>query len=252
MNIEKYIRRAFFRRLVSTREGRVHLLNLMIKAEEGDEAGVFDRLQEIVDDPTVRKTIARHQADECEHAALYRKCLERHGGTPGSVPSELLIIRRVAFAAGGAFASASREQTAKGIVTREDIMKTYALLLAIEERGVEQFPLIGREFRRIGDHETADTFERIARDELRHTKYCRAIGRRFAPDDAAWAEAVAEHRAVEARAFHQAALAGVAYAIEQGLAWNGVVPRLIAAALHRLDPMRRASPVVGATASTAS
>ena len=39
-----------------------------------------------------------------------------------------------------------------------------ALLLAIEERGVSQFPVIGSEFRRIGDHETADTFDRVAKD----------------------------------------------------------------------------------------
>ena len=122
------------------------------------------------------------------------------------------------------------------------IRSTFALLLAIEERGVEQFPVIGREFRRIGDHETADTFDRVARDELRHTKYCQAIGRRYAPDDATWKHAVERHAAIERRAFEQAGFAGIAYAIENGLVWKGPFARTVARVLRSLDPMRSDAP----------
>lgn len=250
MNLQKYIRREFLRRLVATAEGRAHLLNLMVNAEEGDEVGTFDRLQVIVEDPRLRKTIARHQADERVHASLYRACLLRTGVEPESIPAELMIIRRVAREAGGVFAAATRRGSSDSLESRDDVMNTYAMLLAIEERGVQQFPLIGREFRLIGDRETADTFDRVAKDELRHTKYCHAIGRRYAPDEATWQRTVGLFRAIEARAYHQAGLASMAYAIDRGFVWKGRVAKLVAATFHRLDPMSRVAS--GAPALSAS
>lgn len=41
-NVERGLRKAFMRRLVSTPRGREHILSLMVAAEEGDESGVFD------------------------------------------------------------------------------------------------------------------------------------------------------------------------------------------------------------------
>jgi hypothetical protein len=213
------------------------MLNLVVHAEEGDEAGVFDQLQRVVCDPGIRKTIARHQADEREHASLYRACLTRNGVDPGPLPDTLLIIRRVAVTAGGAFATGAASQSANGISTDDDVVNTYALLLAIEERGVRQFPLIGREFRRIGDDLTANTFDRVTADEIRHTKYCRAIGRRYAKSERAWDHAVARYRTVEERAFRDAGLAGIAYAIDKGLVWNNRIALGIAALLRARDPM---------------
>jgi len=199
----------------------------MIAAEEGDEAGVFDQLIETAVDPKLQKLIRRHQADEFRHAAMYRACLERNGVEPDPVPDALMIIRRVARVAGGAFAVGERTRSAAAISTREDVMNTYALLLAIEERGAEQFPLIGAEFRRIGDHETADTFDRVARDERRHTRYCRAIGRRYAPDEASWELAVRKYARLEERAFKQAGMAGIVYALRRGLLWSGTAQSAI-------------------------
>ena len=238
MIVETLLRRAFYRRLVATAAGRAHLLALMVSAEEGDEAGVFDQLQRVVDDPSLQKTIARHQADEREHAALYRARLELTGVAAQPIPDELMIIRRVGRIAGGAFAIGVDSRSAAAIATREDVMNTYALLLAIEERGVEQFPIIGQEFRRIGDHETAETFDRVAGDELRHTKYCHAIGRRYAPDDRAWDAAVRRYRAIEQVAFRQVGLSGVAYALEHGLIGGGFAARALGARLRQADPPR--------------
>jgi rubrerythrin len=228
MSLDRFLRRTFFRRLIATPEGRAHVLALMVAAEEGDEAGVFEQLKAHADDEALRRTVERHQSDEYEHAALYRACLARNGVTPEPIPNDLLIIRQIAREAGGAFARGLDANSAHGIASREDVMNTYALLLAIEERGVEQFPLIGAEFRRIGDHETADTFDRVAKDELRHTKYCRALGRRYAPDEATWQRAVEHFRAVESRAFHRVGLAGIAYTLREGLILGGVLGRFSA------------------------
>jgi len=219
MKLQSSIRQAVLRRLIATPRGRAHVLSLMIAAEEGDEAGVFDQLLQKADDPKLEQLIRRHQADEHRHAGMYRACLERNGVEPEPVPDSLMIIRRVARVAGGAFARGESTRSAAGILTREDVMNTYALLLAIEERGVEQFPLIGAEFRRIGDHETADTFDRVAKDERRHTRYCRAIGRRYAPDIPTWESAVQKYARLEARAFKQVGLAGLLYAVRRGLLW---------------------------------
>lgn len=239
----QHIYSAFFDRLVRTPEGRAHVLNLIVNAEEGDEHGVFERLQDIVEDPRARKAIARHQADEQRHAQLYRDCLQRNGVIPRPIPEHLMVIRRVAATAGGSFAEGQAAGNAGGLATREDIMNTYALLLAIEARGVQQFPLIGAAFRRLGDHATADTFDRVTRDEARHVRYCHAIGRMHAVDDRAWARAVRSHKLIEAQAFRQAGLAGVAYAIEHGYLWGGsAAARAFARLLNRLDPLLRSTP----------
>lgn len=235
MSFESRIRRAFLRRLVSTPRGRAHLLSLMVAAEEGDEAGVFDQLRTKVDDPKLSRLIARHQEDERRHAELYRACLARNGLAPEPIPDQLRIIRRVARVAGGAFAVGEKTRSASAIATLEDVMNTYALLLAIEERGVRQFPIIGAEFRRIGDHETAATFDRVATDELRHTRYCRAIGLRHAPDAASWERAVSKYARIEQRAFRQVGLAGIAYAVKRGLLWGRIATRNANARGRALD-----------------
>jgi hypothetical protein len=223
MDFERWFAQSFLRRLVSHRAGREHVLNLMVAAEEGDEAGVFDQLIRKADDPELEKLVRRHKEDEARHAAMYRACLARNGLDVRPIPDDLMIIRQIGREAGGAFAAGVDAASAEGIRTREDVMNTYALLLAIEERGVQRFPLIGAEFRRIGDHETADTFDRVTEDERRHTKYCRAIGRRYAPDDATWERAVAKYRRVEERAFKRVGLAGIVYALKSGLLFRGVL-----------------------------
>lgn len=235
MNLEKIIRIQFFRRLVATPEGRAHVLSMMIAAEEGDEAGVFDQLLTKCDDPELAKLVARHQADEVRHAGMYRACLERNGLEESPVPDELMIIRQVGREAGGAFAAGVETGSSEGIATDTDIMNTYALLLAIEERGVQQFPTIGAEFRRIGDHETADTFDKVTADEVWHTRYCQKIGRRFAADDATWERACAHYKEVEQRAFEKVGVAGVAYALKRGLVFRGFAGRALSALIRAVE-----------------
>jgi hypothetical protein len=218
MSLEASLSRSFLRSLVAHPAGRAHVLSLMVAAEEGDETGVFDQLEKRADDDELATLIRRHKQDEERHAAMYRECLTRNGLAMQAVPDELLIIRQIARESGDAAAP---------IVTRDDVMRTYALLLAIEERGVERFPRIGAEFRRIGDHATADTFDRVTEDERRHIKYCAAIGRRYAPSEAAWQQALATQRAVEARAFDRVGRATLAHALANGLAWRGAIGRFV-------------------------
>ena len=248
MNVSRTLNRTFLRALVATAAGRAHLLGLMVLAEEGDEAAVFDQLKELVTDPELKKAIARHQEDEREHARLYYRCLERNGLPPPAIPGRLLIIRRANMEAELELAPASDpgrgrlvQAAARGerkLSTSTDVMNAYALLLAVEERGVQQFPIIGDEFRRIGDYETADVFDRVAKDEARHTRYCYAIGRRHAPDEETWRASVLRMRAVEKRAFDRVGLAQIAHAIRAGLVWNTRAARALAAALELSDPMR--------------
>lgn len=223
MNPPMAVRRFFFRTLLATREGRAHVLSLMVAAEEGDEAGVFDRLIDRMGDHPLARAVASHQADEMRHAGLYRGCLARNGlREERSIPDELQVIRVVAAEAGGAFASGD----AGAIASDADVMNTFALLLAIEERGVEQFPILGSEFRRLGDSATADVFDEVARDERGHVKSCAALGRRFAPDDATWRRAVEHYRGVERRAFDKVGLATLANAARRGLIAKGLLARI--------------------------
>ncbi len=216
MNLEVALGRSLFRGMIAHADGRAFVLSLMVAAEEGDEAGVFDEMARRADDPELARLIRHHQDDERRHAAMYRACLARNRLSLVPVPDELLIIRSVAREAGATVSIGPLDPARR----RREVMETYALLLAIEKRGVERFPVIGAEFRRIGDAETADTFERVTEDERRHTKYCEAIGRRYAAGDGEWADAVARFRRIERRAFRKVGRATLVHAVRSGLVWR--------------------------------
>lgn len=240
MNLELAATRSFLRRVLRTPEGRAHMLNLAVEAEEGDEAGVFDRLQEVIEDPQLKKVVRRHQEDEQRHAAMYRECLRRNGIDPGPVPDHLRLVRNIAHEAGGALRQGSEAGSAEATLrTPEDIMNTYALLLAIERRGVERFPMFAQAFRPY-DAETADTFLAVTKDEERHIKYAEAIGRRFAPSEDAWQQAVRHHQRIEDRAFKRVGLANIAYCTERGLLSQSRLAQLASFAVRALRRPRAA------------
>jgi rubrerythrin len=201
------IRTDFLHQLLATDAGRAHLLSISVEAEEGDEGDIFGQLERAVDDPELARIVARHRDDEARHALLFRGCLARLGLELQPVPDDLRLIRHLADSTGG-FDQAVVE-------TAEDIVATYALLYAIEERGVEQFPRIAEAFRP-HDPDTADTYLRVARDERGHLRYCERIGRHFAPDEQAWSTALDEARAREAAAFIEVGLANIAHCTERG------------------------------------
>ncbi|HEX6839464.1 MAG TPA: ferritin-like domain-containing protein [Polyangia bacterium] len=187
--------RLFLSRLVANRRGRAFLLSFMADAEESDE-GAFDRLVASADaSPELSKLVRTHGEDEARHARLLRDCLGRVGVTPEPLPPELRYIDRLDRLTDGKFR--------RGFLADDGavgVMKVYALLQIVEERGVGQFPLIARAFDAV-DADTARTIDAIVADEERHVRYARAITQRYAPDAATLADALAEFRALEARAF---------------------------------------------------
>jgi rubrerythrin len=223
MSAETRVMHFFLSRVLRSPEGRAHMLNVAIEAEEGDEAGVFDQLIATLEDPKLRSMVTKHRDDELRHAGLFRDCLTRTGVTPRPLPDRLRLIRSVARRAGGAFAASAESGNASHLRTSEDVMNTYALLLAIEKSGVQRFPILAAEFRE-HDSETADTFLLVARDEARHVKYCEAIGRRYAPSEEAWRRAVQTYARAEQSALREVSLANVAYCVRRGFFLPALAP----------------------------
>ena len=120
---------------------------------------MFGQLEGLVDDPKLRTIVRRHRTDEERHARLFRGCLERLG------PGEAAGPRRDADHPPDR--GRIRPATERALRTADDALGAYALLFAIEERGVEQFPLIADAFRAV-DPETAAVYEQVARDERGH------------------------------------------------------------------------------------
>jgi len=195
------------RALLTTPSGREFILSIAVDAEEGDEAGLFDQIADAVDVPELRRVVETHRDDEVRHAGLYRECLRRNGYTKRDLPESLGFIHQLGNGA---------SRPAPQLRTAEDIMWFYALLHAVEERGVERFPMIADAFER-HDPETADTYRRVTRDERGHIRYCQRIGRHYAGSDEAWEQALAGAREIEAAAFARAEQAQFAYCVEQGL-----------------------------------
>jgi len=188
------LRNLFLSRLVATARGRAFLFQFMADAEESD-AGAFDELVAQADAPEVQKMVRLHQEDEARHGRLLRECLARTGADPGPLPVELRYIDRLDRMSGGDFRH--------GYLAAGDavgIMRVYALLQIVEERGVAQFAHIARALRPV-DAQSARILEGIIADEERHVKYARAISRRYAPDETTLARTLAELRALEDRAF---------------------------------------------------
>jgi hypothetical protein len=205
-------------RLVATARGRAFLLSFMADAEEADE-GAFDRLAARVDAPELAKMVRTHQADEERHARILRGAIARQGAAAPPLPGALRIIDRIDAAAGGAFRLGFPDDD-----PRTGVLKVYALLQAVEERGCAQFPLIARAIAP-HDPDAAAEIEAITRDEERHVLYARAIARRYAADEAAYLDTLAWARALEQRAFDAHGRAFTAHVLASGLA--GAAPRAI-------------------------
>jgi rubrerythrin len=205
-------------RLVATPRGRAFLLSFMADAEEADE-GAFDRLIARVDAPELQKMVRIHKADEERHARVLREALARQGAAAPPLPAHLRIVDRIDAAAGGAFRLGFPDDP-----PRAGVMKVYALLQAVEERGVAQFPSIARA---IAPHDprAAAAIEDITRDEARHVLYAQAIARRYADDETAYQGALAWARAIEQRAFDDHGRAFTEHVLASGLA--GAAPRAI-------------------------
>ncbi|HEY3140142.1 MAG TPA: ferritin-like domain-containing protein [Acidimicrobiales bacterium] len=200
-------RKAFLRQLVESPEGQAHLLTVAVVAEEGDELGIFDMVAGLVAEPRLARLVRRHQDDETRHAQLFRGCLDRLGLGMRPLPDELRLIRQLVNHLDG---------FQLGVHSPTALAGTYALLYAIEERGVEQFPLIAEAFRAV-DPETADAYLAVTKDERRHLKYCTAVGRHFSPDEPTWLRTVDAARRVESAAFAAVTQADLTYTTTQGL-----------------------------------
>lgn len=201
-------RRRFLAQMALSPEGCQHMLSRSVDAEEGDEGGVFDRLVELVDDPALKRVVERHRDDEVRHAKLFRACLDRLGLEKQAIPEELRIVPRITAAAVGA------KGPSRPLQSKDDVVSTYALLRAIELRGVEQFPFIAEAFRAT-DPETADVYLQVTRDERGHVRYCERIGRHMTGDDTSWDAMVKSIAPLEERAFDAVSRDDLAYCVSR-------------------------------------
>lgn len=228
--LNRRISRHFLDRLVATGPGRAWILWQASEAESDDEGRFFELLLARVDDAELHRMIRLHQADEERHARLYAECAERAGAPRPTIPAELKLLDRFDRALGGFFAGFEAD--------RRSVMEAYLLLQVLEERAVTQFALLAPAFRRV-DPRTSDVIAQIAADEERHLKYCRAISRRYAPDQTTHADTLRHFRDVESRAFAEHARANMRHALERDLLAGPRAERLLWRGLLALGQRRQ-------------
>src|SRR5687767_1704805 len=192
MTINEVLQKRFMERLVSTPRGRAHVLALCAEGEANGEGQVFDRALAKVDDPEIARLIKRHAEDEIRHAQMFEEAAARQNAKAGPFPSNIKLVDRLDAALGGLLD--------RPIERREDVMHMYLILQVIEERAITQFRVMEPLFRKV-DPKSADVFAAVARDEERHLKYCHAIAKKFAPDEATRERELARYRAVEQQVF---------------------------------------------------
>jgi len=212
MNINDQLTRLFMRHLLETPEGRAHLLNQVADAEDNGEASVFDQVQGYIQDPALQKAVEHHKNDEIRHAAMFRARRDAQGVKTGPVPEALQMMGRLDVELDGFFSRPISD--AKGVTT------AYLVLQAIEERAVNQFQFMIEAFDRV-DPETARVFEAISKDEERHLRYCRAIVKRYAADDASAKTELIAMRKLESEVFAATTAANLFYCLDNNLIQGG-------------------------------
>jgi rubrerythrin len=227
MTLKDLIQTRYIDRLLASPKGRTYVLRQASAAEDTDEGRFFDELEKRVDDDELRRMIQRHKSDEARHARMFADAADRVGGAISPLPEELMLLPRLDRALGGFFDRMSDE--------RLSVMEAYLLLQVIEERATAQFEILEPIMRR-HDPAAADILREITADEERHLKYCRAIARRYAPDDATLERTLHRYRDIEAKVFVEHGRANMAHALDHGylaigklgtMFWRGV-QRLLA------------------------
>lgn len=198
----------FLDRLLSTPEGRHHVLSQVADAETSGEARIFEQALARVDDPDLARMIRKHQADEIRHAEIFFERVDATGLPRTAVPEGLRMLEKLDAALGNPLG--------RPITTREGVMDAYLLLQVIEERAITQFATFIDGFRR-HDPKTAEVFELVQKDEERHLRYCHAVSRRYAPDEATRTATLSKLRRVEAEVFKANQLANVDHVLRNKL-----------------------------------
>jgi rubrerythrin len=225
----------FLERLVATPRGRAFTLRFLQSTEESDEAAVFETLLARVDDPPFRRLVKVHKGDEERHAGVFRRAVERvieragPDAEPGIIPNELHVVARVDTLLGG--------YSGRFLAGELGVLEMYAILLAVEERAVREWPAIVGALRPV-DSASAQELEGVIADEMRHVKYARAIMRRYAPDEATLERTRLLVRAAEARAFAEHTVTFTRVVVERDLLAVGRLERAVWGGLARLDELR--------------
>ncbi len=224
--IEDRIGLRFLSKLLANVPGRVYFLAQLVDAETNGECGVFDELAAYAEDEELQKMIRRHSADELKHAGLFRERSLQYATTLPEVPTGVKLIDLLDRAVGGPLT--------RGIHNRVDVMRAYLLLQVLEERTISQLPLF-EEAWRVVDPQTADVIAEVGRDEARHLRYCHAISRRYAPDEATLRETLRRYRTIEAtEVFPGTGVALIDHCLDTGLLDVGPIERLAWRGLNEL------------------
>jgi hypothetical protein len=158
-------------------------------------------------------------------------------GARWELPEELRLVKRIDREAGGVID--------RPIRTDHDVLVAYSFLQALEERALFSFGLFIESLEG-PDPLSARTFAEVLEDEKRHLKYCVAVAKRYARDEAERLEVLSRMRAAEAHAFQQNQLANMDFTLSRGwvggrletLLWRGVRALSRALPLPAVPPAR--------------
>ena len=220
----------YMKHLFSTPEGRAHVLSQAADSEASGEAAIFEQTLKKAEDPDLARLIGRHRDDELRHEQLFRARVRAQGVGEPSVPEELKLIGRIDEKLGGILS--------RPISGPRGVLEAYSLLQALEERAVFSFKMFIAAFETT-DPESAHITREVLADEERHLKYCVAVARRYARDEAERLEVLDQMRRVEGEAFRENQLANMKFTLERGwiggrletLAWTALRQLLLAVPL---------------------
>lgn len=236
--LSQSLTKTFTRQLCETPAGRAALLSQLANAEGGDggELEVFEQLQAYVSDEKLKKMIRLHQEDELRHEQLFLERAEAQSAPIPVIPDRVKLLHKLDKRAG---------LFNRPVESDEDVLRLYVALLVIEERATAQFNLLMDSFAAAGDAETVAVLEQVAKDEVRHLKYCHAITKQYAKSEEERQAKIAEMRILEAECFVDNGSENMQWVMQQGYikGWRAVMWKAI-------DSLRRGRGITAPTAFT--
>src|SRR5260221_10991626 len=238
MTILERLNLRYLNKLFSSPEGRAHVLAQAADGESSGESAIFTNALAQVDDPELQRVIRRHQQDELRHERLFRERLKAQNAKYQR-PEELRLGVRVDREAGRVID--------RPITNARGVLEAYSFLQALEERAVFSFGLFIAAMQG-PDPKSAAVFAEVLDDERRHLRYCVAVAKKYARDEAERLEVLGKMRAAEARAFQANQMANMKFTLGAGFIGGGLerifwrAIRVLAMALPFRPPAHASAP----------
>lgn len=204
--LENYLNIQFMKQALTNKKGLVHLFSQMADAEGGNsgELHLFDKIEDYIQDPTIKKIVKAHKADEEKHEQMFLDYIEMLGEKPIPLTDDIRLLKVL---------DSELNILNNEIKTDQDVINIMALLLVIEERAILEFQNLLQVFDK--DWAIKSMLEEAIKDEEKHLKFCNKIISHYTTDEVEVNKQIEEYRRLEDLSYRKLSLNHMNYCLNE-------------------------------------